>query len=86
MQDSSIKVINLPSKALTETEQSFLGKWLKFTPTPQKSNSQELKEDLAAFTQKVRPLEYFDGIEDNDDDSLVRNKGEFTPPKTEIML
>ena len=50
IQDASIKVINLSNRALTETEQSILGKGLKFTPTPQKPNSQELKEDLAAFT------------------------------------
>lgn len=53
---------------------------MKFTPTPQKPNCQELKENLAAFTRKIRLLEYFDG-EENDDESLVRNKSDFTPPK-----
>ena len=47
---------------------------MKFTQTPQKPNSQELKEDF---------LEYFDGKEDDDDDSLVRNKSDFTPPKNQ---
>ena len=42
-----------------------------------------MKEDLAAFTRKVRLLEYFDGKEDDDDDSLVRNKSDFTPPKNQ---
>ena len=53
---------------------------MKFTPTPQRLNSQELKEDLAEFIRKIRLLEYFDGEEDTDE-SLVRNKSDYTPLK-----
>ena len=37
-------------------------------------------KDILEFTRKVRLVEYFDGIED-DDQSLVRNKSNFVPPQ-----
>lgn len=52
---------------------------LKFTPTPEKSNTIELENDLNDFFRKVRLCEYFDGVE-HDDVSLVRNKTSFVPP------
>ena len=58
MRTTEIRQDNAHTKE-TQTEQINLGKGLKFTPTPQKPNSKELKEDLAAFTRKVRLLEYF---------------------------
>ena len=63
------------------TKVSVLEKGLKFTPTPSRSNSQELKEDVANFNRKLRLLEYFHDREEDEDDSLVKNKSDFVPPK-----
>ncbi|MEW8546501.1 MAG: hypothetical protein AB2693_23545 [Candidatus Thiodiazotropha sp.] len=40
----------------------------------------EVSEDLAEFTRKIRLTEYFHNCIDNDN-SLVRNKSNFVPPK-----
>ena len=53
--------------------------WGRFTPTPKHSNTQELNKDILEFTRKVRLVEYFDGVEE-EDKSLVRNKSDFVPP------
>lgn len=52
---------------------------LKFTPTPEKNNSNELDDDVSNFIRKIRLCEYFEG-EENNDVSLVKNKSNFTPP------
>lgn len=78
--ERSTKIINLSRKQLTDTEQKILEKGLKFTPTPEKENSQELKEDLFEFERKLRLAEYFFGTEDPDI-SIVRNESNFIPPK-----
>ena len=70
---------------LNETEIKLLGKGLKFTPTPKNANTQELTKDISEFTRKVRLVEYFEGMED-DDESLVRNKSNFVPPKGREQL
>ncbi|KAK3082408.1 hypothetical protein FSP39_001053 [Pinctada imbricata] len=51
----------------------------KFTPTP-KSNITELRSDIKQFHRCLRLREYF-GSENIGDESIVRNKSEFTPPK-----
>ena len=72
-----IKIINLSRRQLDDIEKCILRKGLNVIPALQRptSQEQELKEDLAGFIRKVRLLEYFDGEEDNDV-SLVRNKGD----------
>ena len=41
-------------------------------------NADQLTEDVKEFNRKLRLIEYFDGIED-EDNSLVRNKSNFIP-------
>ena len=77
---AEVQIVNLSSRELNKTEIKLLEKGLKFTPTPSNSNTQELNKDILEFTRKVRLVEYFDGIED-DDQSLVRNKSNFVPPQ-----
>ena len=77
---TDIQIINLSSRKLTPNETKLLEKGLKFTPTPTKPNIQELNEDRMEFTRKVRLVEYFKGTED-EDESLVRNKSNWIPPK-----
>ena len=52
----------------------------KFTPTPRK-NKEELENDVKEFCRKLRLLEYFDGVEYTTDDSILRPKSNFTPPR-----
>ncbi|KAL4223531.1 hypothetical protein ACF0H5_017002 [Mactra antiquata] len=66
-------------KVLSKDEEHILEKGMKFTPTPVKSNVNEIKEDLAEFTRKIRLAEFFHNKE-KEDDSLVRNKSMFVPP------
>ena len=60
---------------------TVLEKGLKFTPTPLKPNIQELNEDITEFTRKIRLVEYFEGNQDENDESPVRNKSNWIPPK-----
>ena len=78
--ERSTKIINLSRKKITNAEQKILEKGLKFTPTPEKENSYELKQDLFEFERKLRLAEYFFGKEDTDI-SIVRNKSNFIPKK-----
>ena len=49
-------------------------KGLKFTPTPEKSNHEQLSNDIAEFHRKLKLKEYFYSNENTvPDDSLVRN-------------
>ena len=77
---AEVQIVNLSSRQLNKTEIKLLEKGLKFTPTLSNSNTQELNKDILEFTRKVRLVEYFDGIDD-DDQSLVRNKSNFVPPQ-----
>ena len=77
---TDIKIINLSSKNLTETEKNILKKGLKFTPTPSKKDTEELKKDISEFTRKIRLAEFFHNTETNDI-SIIRNKSDYTPPK-----
>ena len=76
-QEPTFKIINLSRRQLDDIEKCILRKELNVIPALQRPNSQEqeLKEDLAGFIRKVRLIEYFDG-EENNDVSLVRNKGD----------
>ena len=67
----------MSSSKLNDNEIKLLEKVLKFIPTPLKPNIQELNE----FTRKVRLAEYFEGNQDENDESLVRNKSNWIPPK-----
>ena len=53
---------------------------LKFTPTPIKSNHYEIDDALLEFFRKIRLREYFDGTNSRDE-SVVKNKSNFYPPK-----
>ena len=77
-----IKIFNLSSRKLSKHEMSVLLKGLKFTPTPEKSNDEQLSNDIAEFHRKNKLKEYFycnENIEQ--DDSLVRNNSYFEPPR-----
>ena len=56
-------------------------KGLKLTPTPENKNIQELQTDLSEFHRKIRLKECFSNNTTPNDDSLVRNKSNFQPPK-----
>ena len=51
----------------------------------QHRNTQELVKDISEVTRKVRLIEYFDGMEDNDE-SLVRNKSNIVPKGRKALL
>ena len=53
----------------------------EFAPTPQRNNALELKEDLSEFTRILRLLDFFHETDYDADDSLVKNKSTFIPPK-----
>ena len=74
------KIINLSSKTLSEEHKTILAKGLKFTPTPQRKNINEIQDDISKFTRRLRLAEQlYDKY--NDDDSIVRNASNYTPPK-----
>ena len=75
------QIVNLSSRKLTQNETKRSERGLKFTPTPTKPDIQELNEDRMEFTRKDRLVEYFEGNEDVNDQSLVRNKSNWIPPK-----
>ena len=77
---AEVQIVNFIISRTEQNRIKLLEKGLKFTPTPRNSNTQELNKDILEFTRKVRLVEYFDGIED-DDQSLVRNKSNFVPPQ-----
>ena len=74
------KVINLSSKILTQQQIDILSKGLKFTPTPQKKNYNEIKDDISKFTRKLRLTEELYDKSDNDE-SIVRNISKYNAPK-----
>jgi len=52
---------------------------LKFTPTPEQSNSNEIDDDLSNFFRKIRLREYY--YQTNyTNDSVVKNSSNFCPP------
>lgn len=61
---------------------SVLLRGLKFTPTPDKGNDEQLSNDIAEFHRKLKLKEYFyQNKHTQEDDSLVRNNSYFEPSK-----
>jgi hypothetical protein len=71
-------IINLSKRDLSNKEITILERGLKSTPTP-KADSFDLKKDIEEFCRKFRLREFFQS-ENNEDESLVRNKKGFQPP------
>ena len=78
---TDIQIVNLSSRKLNENQIKLLEKGLKFAPTPTKPNTQELNKDIMEFTRKIRLVEYFEGNKYENDESHVRNKSNWIPPK-----
>ena len=78
---NQIKKINLSDKKLSKHEIQILSKGMKFTPTPERSNNQELESNIFNFHRRLRLKEFFFNKDIVNDDSLVRNKSKFQPPK-----
>ena len=76
-----IKIFNLSDRKLSASEISILSRGLKFTPSPDKSNKQEIETDMSEFFRRIKLKEYFHDNASEQDDSLVRNKSNFEPPK-----
>ena len=74
------KIINLSSIDLSQEEIETLKYGFKFTPTPTQ-NETELKADTKAFCRKLRLAEYFLDKDYTTDESLVKNKSSFNPPR-----
>ena len=65
---------------------SVLLKGLKFTPTPEKSNYEQLSNDIAEFHRKLKLKEYFYSNENTlQDEFLVRNNSYFEPLGAETI-
>lgn len=64
---------------MTDPQTQVLAKGLKFTPTPN-FDEREARVDINNFTRKLRLKEFFHD-KHYDDDSIVKNKGTFTPEK-----
>jgi len=79
---TDIQIINISNHILSQEEINILQKGLKFCPTPEKQNTDELRGDVIDFTKKLRLAEMFYGTEDKFTVVLVRNKSNYTPEKT----
>jgi len=78
------KVINLSSRKLTIDEIELLKKGLKFCPTPNSNNNDELKTDILEFCRKLRLSEKFFNDDSKDcNGAIVRNKSNWNPPKSQ---
>jgi len=75
------KIFNLSSRKLTNDEIKILLRGLKFAPTPLKSNEHELQADINDFHRKLRLKDFFAHKNIPEDDSIVKNKSIFEPPK-----
>ena len=74
---NNVKIINLSKRDISADEKKILERGLKFTPTPRR-DSLDLIKDTEEFCRKLRLREYFEP-EENNDESLVRNKSKFKP-------
>ena len=79
------KIYNLSHKVLSQQHVNVLRRGLKFTPTPL-PNKIELKNDVQQFSRKLRLLEFFYKENESDkekssDDSIIKNKSAFNPPR-----
>ena len=79
------KIFNLSNKVLSQQHVNASRRGLKFTPTPLPSKI-ELKEDVQQFSCKLHLLEFFYGEneseEEKSDDSIIKNKSAFNPPRS----
>ncbi|XP_060085696.1 uncharacterized protein LOC132565106 [Ylistrum balloti] len=74
------KIIDMSTKKLAKNELKLLKQGLKFCPSP-RENKPELGQDIQEFERRLRLLEFFEG-KPNEDQSLLRNKSNFFPPKS----
>lgn len=74
------KIVNLSSHQLSQQQIKLLSLGLKFTPTPIK-NKDEVIKDTREFTRKLRLGEYFLDAGHDTDESIVKNKSNFIPPR-----
>ena len=79
------KIFNLSNKVLSQQHVNVLRRGLKFTPTPL-PNKIELKNDVQQFSCKLYLLEFFykekeSEEEKSSDDSIIKNKSAFNPPR-----
>ena len=75
----------MSNKVLSQQHVSILHRGLKFTPTPL-PNKIELKNDVQQFSCKLSLLELFykekeSEEEKSSDDSIIKNKSAFNPPR-----
>ena len=74
------KIINISRRELTNDEIRLLKRGLKFTPIPKQNK--EFEADLQEFQMKLRLLEYFNNHQSIPDNSMVKNKSNFVPAKS----
>ena len=84
------KIFNLSNKVLSQQHVNVLRRGLKFTPTPL-PNKIELKNDIQQFSRKLRLLEFFykeneSEEEKSSDDSIIKNKSAFNPPRNRAKI
>ena len=87
---SKPKIFNLSNKVLSQQHVNVLRRGLKFTPTPL-PNKIELKNDVQKFSRKLHLLELFykeneSEEEKSSDDSIIKNKSVFNPPRNRNNL
>ena len=58
-----------------------MSRGLKFTPSPENNNKQEIESDMSEFFRRIKLKEFFHDKNYEQDDSLVRNKSNFEPSK-----
>ena len=75
------KIINLSGRDLTRDEIKLLKRGLKFTPTPQ-ADKKGLEADMQEFQRKLRLLEHFQDYKSTTENSIVKNRSNFVPPKS----
>ena len=75
---TTVKIINLSSKKLTNAELSLLSKNLKFVPTPRSPNLMDMEIDIKEFVRKLQLKEIFHN-KPSVDISIVKPPSDFLP-------
>jgi hypothetical protein len=78
-------VVNLSSVDLSDTETKLLSKGLNFCPKPTAVNTIAVKQDLQAFSRRLRLKDYFFDAESTDHEENIprfRKKSKWQPPKS----
>lgn len=75
---STVKVINLSSKTLSEPEINLLSKNLKFVPTPKSSSIMDMEVDVKDFVRKLQLKELFHN-KSVTNSSIVKPLSDFLP-------